>query len=145
MEDVFNLRALLVGCSAMLICLVVQASGAHIVTLRLKPILGAFQDAHRHGLAQLIFMAATLLLLSSHLGQIYIWGLALAWSGAEENIHKAMVFAGSTYTTVGFANDHLPYKWQLITIIMATSGLFSFGWSTSVMFLLAQTLYPSQR
>ena len=53
--------------------------------------------------------------------------------------------AGSTYTTVGFANDQLPYKWQLITIIMATSGLFSFGWSTSVMFLLAQTLYPSQR
>jgi hypothetical protein len=46
---------------------------------------------------------------------------------------------------VGFANDQLPYSWQLVTIIMATSGLFSFGWSTSVMFLLAQTLYPSQR
>jgi hypothetical protein len=71
--------------------------------------------------------------------------MALVWSGAEKNAHQAMVFAGSTYTTVGFANDQLPYSWQLVTIIMATSGLFSFGWSTSVMFLLAQTLYPSQR
>lgn len=145
MDDVFNLNALMLGASAMLVCLILQASGAHVVTLRLKPIIARLESRHHHYRAQLVFLASALILLAFHLLQMYIWGLALAWSGAEINIHQAMVFAGSTYTTVGFANDQLPYTWQLVTIIMATSGLFSFGWSTSVMFLLAQTLYPSQR
>ncbi len=145
MEEVFNLRALIFGSMTMLVCLIVQASGAHIVTLKLKPIIGRYENAHQHYLAQLVFLASALILLAFHLLQIYIWGMALVWSGAESNPHRAMVFAGSTYTTVGFANDQLPFGWQLATIIMATSGLFSFGWSTSVMFLLAQTLYPSQR
>jgi hypothetical protein len=129
----------------MLICLALQASGAHIVTFRLKPIIARFEARHHHFRAQLVFLASALILLAFHLLQIYIWGMALAWSGAELNVHQAMVFAGSTYTTVGFANDQLPYGWQLVTIIMATSGLFSFGWSTSVMLLIAQTLYPLQR
>jgi len=144
-EEVFNLRALIFGSMTMLVCLIVQASGAHIVTLKLKPIIGRYENAHQHYLAQLVFLASALILLAFHLLQIYIWGMALVWSGAESNPHRAMVFAGSTYTTVGFANDQLPFGWQLAPIIMATSGLFSFGWSTSVMFLLAQTLYPSQR
>lgn len=144
-EEVFNLRALIFGAATMLVCLIVQASGAHIVTQKLKTIIGRYETAHHHYRAQLVFLASALILLAFHLLQIYIWGMALVWSGAEKNAHQAMVFAGSTYTTVGFANDQLPYSWQLVTIIMATSGLFSFGWSTSVMFLLAQTLYPSQR
>lgn len=145
MDYVFNFRALLVGCAAMLICLLLQATAAHAVSLQFKPKIEALQAHRKHYRAQLIFLASALLLLASHLCQIYVWGGALWLSGAEENRHIALVFAGSTYTTVGFANDPLPVDWQLTTIIMATSGLFSFGWSTSIMFLLAQTLYPSQR
>lgn len=143
--EVFNLPALAIGCLTMLLCLTIQASAAHTVSLRMKPLIQHF-TAKRHGyLAQAIFLCSALLLLVSHLFQIYIWGLLLYETGVMANEHQAMVFAGSTYTTVGFTNDPLPLNWQLVTIIMATSGLFSFGWSTSVMFLLAQTLYPSQR
>lgn len=145
MENVFNMRALAVGCMLLPLCLIVQAAGAHIVTLHLKPLIGAMQSRRRHWIAQLFFLASAFILLASHLLQIYLWGQALYLAGAENNLHQALVFAGSTYTTVGFANDPLMLSWQLVTIIMATSGLFSFGWSTSVMFLLAQTLYPSQR
>lgn len=143
--EVFNLPALAIGCLTMLLCLTIQASAAHTVSLRMKPLIQQFIEK-RHGyLAQAIFLCSALLLLMSHLFQIYIWGLLLYETGVMANEHQAMVFAGSTYTTVGFTNDPLPLNWQLVTIIMATSGLFSFGWSTSVMFLLAQTLYPSQR
>ena len=143
--EVFNLPALAIGCLTMLLCLTIQASAAHTVSLKMKPLIQQFIEK-RHGyLAQAIFLCSALLLLMSHLFQIYIWGLLLYETGVMANEHQAMVFAGSTYTTVGFTNDPLPLNWQLVTIIMATSGLFSFGWSTSVMFLLAQTLYPSQR
>lgn len=144
-DYVFNFKALIIGCIAMLICLLLQAIAAHTVSLQMKPRLQKLQNARKHHQAQLYFLASALILLASHLCQIYVWGASLWMSGAEENHHVAIVFAGSTYTTVGFANDTLPVSWQLVTIIMATSGLFSFGWSTSIMLLLAQTLYPSQR
>lgn len=144
-DYVFNFKALFVGCTAMLICLILQATAAHAVSLQMKPRIEALQARKKHYRAQLFFLASALLLLGSHLCQIYVWGSSLWIFGAEENHHIALVFAGSTYTTVGFADDPLPLSWQLTTIIMATSGLFSFGWSTSIMLLLAQTLYPSQR
>lgn len=142
---VFNLTALIIGSATMLVCLFIQAISVHLVSLHFKPRIAHQVARRRPFLAQQIFLVAALILLISHLLQIYVWGSALYMSGAEPNSHQAMVFAGSTYTTVGFANDPLPIGWQLVTIIMATSGLFSFGWSTSVMFLLAQALYPSQR
>lgn len=144
-HDVFNLQALALGCATMLVCLTLQAFFVHVATLNFKPRIRLLLGAGRRATAQLAFMACVLILLLSHLLQIYVWGNSLHLTGAVKSLHQAMVFAGSTYTTVGFADDPLPVGWQLLTIIMATSGLFSFGWSTSVMVILARTLYPSER
>lgn len=144
-HNVFNVAALLIGCFTMLLCIVIQAVFIHLATTRLQPKIVSYVKTDRRFAAQLAFLASALVLLFSHLLQIYIWGSAMYLAGVEENSHRAMVFAGSTYTTVGFANDPLPLGWQLVTIIMATSGLFSFGWSTSVMFLFSQALYPTER
>jgi hypothetical protein len=56
-----------------------------------------------------------------------------------------MVYAGSTYTTVGFVSDPLPTQWQLLSVIMAVSGLFTFGWSTAVVFIISQALFPAEK
>lgn len=142
---VFNFQAFLVGCTTMLLCLFIQAIFVHLATGPLKRKIFSFAASGRRFAAQMVFLVSAVTLLTSHLLQIYVWGYALLLAGAEQNAHKAMVFAGSTYTTVGFANDPLPLGWQLVTIIMATSGLFSFGWSTSIMYLLSQALYPAER
>jgi hypothetical protein len=102
-------------------------------------------NENRWILGQVLFFAAILLLLVSHLVQIYMWGTALNIFDIIPNQHQAMVFAGSTYTTAGFVSDPLSVQWQLMTVIMAASGLFSFGWSTAVMFLLSQALFPSEK
>jgi hypothetical protein len=44
----------------------------------------------------------------------------------------AGLFAGSTYTTIGY-NDILPRGWGMLSPLIAISGLFSFGWSGSVL------------
>ena len=129
----------------MLVCLFCQALSVGLTTAKIKPEIGKYVAAQKLWRAQATFFGSALILLISHLLQIWIWGMSLFWAGVVKDSHTAMVFAGSTYTTVGFVNDPLPLGWQLLTIIMATSGLFSFGWSTSVMFLLSQTLYPAER
>jgi hypothetical protein len=72
------------------------------------------------------------------------------WHKQSHRLSQACVCGGilrlltQSYTTVGFVTDPLPVHWQLITVIMAASGFFSFGWSTAVMFLLSQALFPSE-
>lgn len=141
---VFNFDALILGCVTILVCLIVQALFVMLVTSKFKTGVRQLIKEDRWMLAQTVFFAGILMLLISHLVQIYVWGLSLTLFDIIPNQHQAMVFAGSTYTTVGFVTDPLPVHWQLITVIMAASGFFSFGWSTAVMFLLSQALFPSE-
>jgi len=142
---VFNFDALILGCATILLCLIIQALFVMLVTSKFKTGVRNLINGDRWMLAQVVFFAGILMLLISHLVQIYVWGLALTLFDIIPNQHQAMVFAGSTYTTVGFVTDPLPVHWQLITVIMAASGFFSFGWSTAVMFLLSQALFPSEK
>lgn len=144
-QDVFNFQALILGAGTMLVCLFLQALSVGLTTSNIKPLIARLAAAKKTWKAQSVFFGSALILLVSHLIQIWIWGASLFLAGVVKDSHIAMVFAGSTYTTVGFVNDPLPIGWQLLTIIMATTGLFSFGWSTSVMFILSQSLYPAER
>lgn len=145
MQDyVFNPIAILSGTGIMLLCLVVQAVAVVIVMNGVKPHITTLVQGRHPLRAQVAFFGGAVILLASHLLQIYIWGLFLTYAGIMANEHQAMLFGGSTYTTVGFVNDPLPTKWQVATIIMATNGYFSFAWSTTAMIRLSYQLFPSQ-
>ncbi len=144
-QDVFNFQAFFLGSFVLILCILIQAFFVMVVTSKGKRALISFTSQHQNVRAQLVFVACILTLLLSHLCQIYVWGLALNYSDIIPMAHQAMVYAGSTYTTVGFISDPLPTQWQLLSVIMAVSGLLSFGWSTAVMFILSQALFPDEK
>ena len=144
-QDVFNLQAFALGSLILILCILIQAFFVMVVTGKGKRTIIGFVSQHQNIRGHLVFIACILLLLLSHLCQIYFWGLGLNYSEIIPIQHKAMVYAGSTYTTVGFISDPLPTQWQLLSVIMAVSGLLSFGWSTAVMFILSQALFPAER
>lgn len=132
---------MVVGCSALLMCLLVQGGTVVLVMTQFKSRIRNLVLAKRNFTAHLMFFSAILILLMSHITQIYIWGLFLFMPGILGNIHQAMLLAGSTYTTVGFATDNLALQWQMLSVTMAITGLFAFAWSTSIMYGLSQQLY----
>jgi hypothetical protein len=67
------------------------------------------------------------------LGSILIWTVALYATGLIEDIRLAMLFSGSSYTTVGIFSDNLPIGWKSVAFYIAFSGLFSFAIATSSM------------
>ena len=142
--DVLNAPALLVGCAALLLCIAVQGSTVALVMGKLKPKLRAVAVQNRSGVAHLLFFSCIVILLMSHLTQIMIWAAFLYLPGIMTNPHHAVLLAGSTYTTVGFTNDTLPERWQLLEVIMAVSGLFAFAWSTSIFYGLSQQIYREE-
>ena len=74
-----------------------------------------------------------LLMLLLHLMEIWVWSAALVYSGLVANWRAAGFFAANTYTTVGYGNFVLPDGWHMLAPIIAMSGLFTFGWTGSVL------------
>ena len=84
--------------------------------------------SRQYALGEEVFM-----LLSLHVVEMFLWAAALVYSGLVPDWRAAGFFAGNTYTTVGYGNFILPDGWRMLAPIIAMSGLFTFGWSGSVL------------
>lgn len=143
-QDIFNGPAFVIGVSALLSCLTVQGGTVVLVMTEFKKRIRTLVNQGHVVRAHAPFFAAIITLLLSHIVQIYIWARFLYEPGIIPNIHHAVILAGSTYTTVGFATDNLPLQWQMLSVTMAVTGLFAFAWSTSIMYALSQQLYREE-
>jgi len=80
-----------------------------------------------------------------HIFEIYVWGLYLALLGYLPNLVKAIIFAGSCYTTIGFVDDVLPSGRKSLAFYIALSGFFCLAWTTSAMIDMTQTYKAAWR
>lgn len=140
-QNDFNLAALELGCGLLIACLLLQVGIIHYLAEATRYVRRRWLKPSPRRAAKVDFLAGAILLLLIHLLHVYLWGYALHYAGLVSALNTAIIFAGSTYTTLGYSAVALDPRWQLLTIIMATSGLFSFGLSTAVMFILGQKVY----
>ena len=89
--------------------------------------------ARRFWLVEIVFYFSMIALMITHVVEIGIWSCALYAAGLVDNLRRAIVFTGNTYTTVGYGEDILPLGWKLLTTIIALSGMFAFAWTTTVL------------
>jgi uncharacterized protein YhhL (DUF1145 family) len=81
----------------------------------------------------LLMGGAIALLLWLHISENILWTAVLVWTGLIPDWRSAGFFVGNTYTTIGYGTFLLPPKWEMLAPIIAISGLFTFGWSGSVL------------
>jgi len=79
------------------------------------------------------FYIAFILIALIHLSEILIWSIYIIQLDLIADPVKAILFAGSCYTTVGFIEDILPEGWRSLAFFISFTGLFSLAWTTSVM------------
>ncbi len=98
------------------------------------------RNPHPSRLRDGVFFAATILVMViTHLSEIALWSGALIGLGAIASLRDAFYFVAGTYTTLGYGEGTLPAEWRLMAPMIAISGLFAFGWTTSVLMnLVAQ-------
>ena len=84
-------------------------------------------------------MAATLLALAGHLGEIGLWAFALDISGAVADISAAFYSSAGSYTTSG-SDVVLPLRWELLGPFEAVCGMLMFGVSTAFIFAVINRL-----
>lgn len=133
LAEVIPLADLAFGGGVLMIVMLVHAIGLRVlgdhVSRRVHSVLRHPSLWH----ADLLMGSIIFLLLALHLFEIFVWSSALVFSGLIPNWHDAGFFAGNTYTTIGYGNFVLTSQWEMVAPIMAISGLFTFGWSGSVL------------
>lgn len=83
--------------------------------------------------ADILLASAIILLLTVHLFETGLWTTLLVKSHLVNNWREAGYFAANTYTTLGYGAVILPPPWKMLAPIIAISGLFTFGWTGSVL------------
>jgi hypothetical protein len=106
----------------------------HAVLVRLRP---SVPISHRPAFSVLI-----LLMLATHILEILLWAATLVLAGATANIQDASYYVAVTYTTLGYGENTLTANWRMVAPMIAISGLFAFGWTTSTLFNIVQEILP---
>jgi hypothetical protein len=121
------------GGGMLLLIVLIHAAGMRMLTNRFELRLQSPGIAHSTWRPDVLMGAVVLLMLLLHLLEIWVWSAALVYSGLVANWRAAGFFAANTYTTVGYGNFLLPDGWHMLAPIIAMSGLFTFGWTGSVL------------
>ena len=119
---------------AMLVLIVlVHAAGVRAVTGHVIRRVESIMQRPKLWRADLLMGGIIFMLLALHVTEMILWAAALVYSNLVPDWRSAGFFAGNTYTTVGYGNFILPDGWRMLAPIIAMSGLFTFGWSGSVL------------
>jgi hypothetical protein len=133
LSDVIPAADLIFGGAMLLVIVIFHATGVRFVTnhvVRRSLVILRRPTTWR---ADLLMSGTVFMLLALHLLEIVIWAAALVYSGLVPDWRTSGFFAGNTYTTVGYGAFVLPLGWHMLAPIIAISGLFTFGWSGSVL------------
>jgi len=68
-----------------------------------------------------------------HLIETLMWAVPMHRLGIISDLRDAYYYVLESYTTLGEGAVSLPDQWRLIGPIIAMSGLFTFGWTGSVL------------
>jgi hypothetical protein len=116
------------------------------VTLVHGSVLGRIVRDYHHGAKRLLehanhpfwaslqFGRAVLLMLVLHIVDMSIWATMLNRLGLIPNVRDSLYFTANSYTTLGYGGMPLGFGWRELGPMMAISGLFTFAWTTGVMF-----------
>ena len=124
---------LLLGGAVMILIVLLHAAGVRAVTTHVLRRTQAIMQHPSRWQADLLMSSIVFMLLSLHVVEMFLWAAALVYSGLVPDWRSAGFFAGNTYTTVGYGSFILPNGWRMLAPIIAMSGLFTFGWSGSVL------------
>ena len=73
--------------------------------------------------------------------EVWLWAGVYLFLGAIDTLEEALYFSTVTFSTLGYGDVVLDRSWRLLGSFEAANGLFLFGWSTALVFVVVQCLH----
>ncbi|HWK64519.1 MAG TPA: two pore domain potassium channel family protein [Rhizobiaceae bacterium] len=124
---------LVLGTFGMIVIIIVHGAGIRIINQRFSASWIHMDEftAHWRINALLAFTIGSLAAL--HFAETLLWAIPLSAAGLIPSMRDSYYYVLENYTTLGEGSISLPDRWRLIGPVIAMSGLFTFGWTGSVL------------
>ena len=139
-----TLFEILMGASLLIFIMIIHGFGMYFVMHKFESHWPAYINQKSEIRRQLFFGVLVAMMLMTHMVEIMTWALTLDLINAIPDLRTAFYFSGETYTTLGFGDVMLPHEWRQLALLIAMSGLFSFGWTTGVLVSIVGKSYEEQ-
>lgn len=132
-DEIFPVQALLLGGGVLVGIVFLHA----FLMRRVMSSVSAGEQRIRRAPAEwridLVMVTAVFGLLAAGLLEVVAWTAAMKYARLFPSWASAAAYAATTYTTLGDVTRAPPAGWRMLGPIIAISGLFTFGWSGSVL------------
>ena len=117
----------------MIVIIFVHGVGIRTINQRFSKSWIHVNSATPHWRINLLFAVTIGSLAALHFAETFLWAAPVSLMGLIPSMRDSYYFVLESYTTLGEGAVSLPDRWRLIGPIVAMSGLFTFGWTGSVL------------
>jgi hypothetical protein len=122
-----------VGMFFLVLVIFIHGAGMRFVNRRFSIAWARVNERTPHWRLNLILGTAIGSLAAIHLFETLVWAVPISAAGIIPKMRDSYYYVLESYTTLGEGNVSLPERWRLLGPIIAISGLFTFGWTGSVL------------
>ena len=137
-DTIIPLKDFLFGGGVLIVVFLFHAVGSQLIMNHFLRLSAEVRRMH-FGAAYVLLISAVSGFLLLHLLEISMWTTAIVSGGLLASWREAAFFAANAYTTVGYGTDLMPEGWKMLGPIIAISGLFTFGWTGSLLVTVMTT------
>jgi hypothetical protein len=136
MDQVLTSRPLMeivFGTLFLIIIIFVHGAGIRIINRQFSKSWVQMEASKQHWRLDLLLAATIGSLAGLHFVETLLWAILLCVAGWIPSMRDSYFYVLESYTTLGEGNVSLPDEWRLIGPVIGISGLFTFGWTGSVL------------
>jgi hypothetical protein len=122
-----------VGTLILIVIIFVHGAGIRIINQRFSKSWIRMTRTTSHWRLNLLLALTIGSLVALHFAETLIWAIPIYVRGFIPSMRDSYYYVLESYTTLGEGNVSLPDRWRLLGPIIAISGLFTFGWTGSVL------------
>lgn len=124
---------LALGTVGLVVVMIVHGFGVRLINRFYSSVWIRVDERTAHWRVNLLLAGVISAFTLVHLVETLMWAGPLYRLGLIPDLRNSFYFVLENYTTLGDGNVALPEPWRLIGPIIAMSGLFTFGWTGSVL------------
>lgn len=129
----FPVLEIVAGLVGLILVIFVHGIGIRSINRRFASVWVRVTGRTPHWQVDIYLVLAVGALALLHLAETLIWAVPISSLGIIPDMRDSYYYVLESYTTLGEGNVQLPSDWRLIGPIIAMSGVFTFGWTGSVL------------